>query len=245
MLNTKRASYLGSSVVISIIAFIVALIAFIVALPTLLFSGISSEVIVNYLRIFVSAIALVLSIILIRKNPNKIVYNILAIAIGCIFLNDSYNFIHQLFFGDTERYIINYLPYLGSIAFITSINIQFMKKENNKHKYIPLLAIIPAIFLGFLIWLLIGKVYIFPSLYTILLSISFYTITAMFLTKRRKYIFFEIVFLIHGLSAFFIIGNFTEYTGTLIVAIIELIVTLVPLIYIPAIKMGVKECQQS
>jgi len=53
------------------------------------------------------------------------------------------------------------------------------------------------------------------------------------------------VFLIHGLSAFFIIGDFTEYSGTLIAAIVELIVTLVPLIYIPAFKLGVKEWQQS
>jgi len=231
------------SIIVSMIAFIVAVIALIVAIPTLLFSGVSAELLSHYLRVFASGVALGFSIYLVRKNPNEFVYNLLAIAIGCLFLNDSYNFIHEVLIGDTGRYLINYLPLLGSLAFATSLNFQFMKMAGCTRRFLPLLAVIPAVFLAFLLWLLIGRAFLFPSFYLVILSIAFYTIAAMLMTKNRAFIFFEIVFIIHCLSAFFIIGDFTEYSGTLAAAIIELIIAVVPLMYIPAVKRGLMKCR--
>jgi len=226
-----------------IISLVLAIIWLIAGVGSIYFP-VSSDFVTNVIQILSSGIALALCFHAISKNKDEIVYKILAFAIGCIFLSNIYSVVHYAIVGANLDYFIILLPYVGSISFMAVLNFNLLRRLNLTHRFLPLLAIIPALGIAYAFWA-VGHTPIISILYAFIICVTAYTIAAVLITKKGKsFLFLEICIIVNAVLGVFWVHGLSDMIGDVMVEILEIIFVIAPLMYLPALSWGLKRCQK-
>jgi len=226
------------------ITIVLAIIWLIAGIASAYIPEISSNAVTNVIRILSSGLALALCFHAISQNKEEMLYKILAFAIACVFLNDIYSIVHYAIVGSTLDYFIILLPYLGAVSFMSVLNFNLLGRLNPTHRFLPFLAIIPALGIAYAFWV-IGHTPVISILYAFIISMTAYTVTAVLLTKKGKaFLFLEICILVNAVLGVFWVHGLTALIGEVMVVVLELLFIIAPLLYLPALSWGLKKCQK-
>lgn len=225
------------------ITLILVILCLIAGIASICLDNLPFYFVINIVQILCSATALVLCIHAVSRNKGEILYKILTFAIACVFLNYIYSIAHYLVVGSNLDYFIILLPYLGAVSFMSVLNFSILEKLKPTHRFLPLLAILPALGLAYAFWM-VGHTPIISILYTIVICFTAYTITSVLITKKGKaFIFLEICILVNAVLGIFWVSGMSQMIGSIMAEILQIIFIIAPLMYLPALTWGLKKCQ--
>ncbi|HJJ36098.1 MAG TPA: hypothetical protein O0X27_02850 [Methanocorpusculum sp.] len=236
MITKMRVPYFRISLALAVIWFIAGIVSAYV--PEL-----SANFVTSIIRILSSGIALALCFHAASANRDEMLYKILTFAIACVFLNDIYCFAHYMVVGATLDYFIILLPYLGAVSFMATLNFTLLRRLNPVHRYLPLLAVIPALGVAYAFWA-VGHTPIISILYAFIICVTAYTIAAVLGTKQgKKFLFLEICIIVNAVLGVFWVHGMSTLMGDIMVEVLEILFIIAPLMYLPALAWGLKKCQ--
>jgi len=194
-------------------------------------------------RLCASGLSFIFSIIVAIKNPDEKLFKLFIISMACTFMGDIYLVLHNAFFGSTADYFFIYQSFFGTISFMTLILSGLLKRTESVNKYLPLLAIIPVIIITILMWI-IGDFLLICIVYLIVVSVAAYYICKLLISKIGKYFIFLVCCIVAYMFfiLFWILSTVIEMNSMLLL-FLEGIYVIAPLLFLPALGMGLEKCQ--
>ncbi|HJJ38666.1 MAG TPA: hypothetical protein O0X42_00880 [Methanocorpusculum sp.] len=195
-------------------------------------------------RLLASGLSFIFSIIVAVKNPEENLFQLFCISMACTFMGDIYFTLHNYIFGITADYFFIFLSFFGTISFMTLILAGLLKRTEPVNKYLPLLAIIPAGIITVLIWI-IGKLPFTTVVYLIVVSVAAYYACKLLMSKIGKHFIFLVCCMIvyAGFVIFWIMSMTMEFNPILLL-FLEGVYVVAPLLFLPALGMGLDRCQK-
>jgi len=224
---------------------LIAIPFFIIYSILIIFSSVTNPIrYLFYARIIAAGLSLIFSIILVIKNKEEKMFQLFSMSMACIFLGDIYVVLHNGIYGVTSQYFFLFLSFFAMISFMTLILVGLLKRTVPVNKYLPLLGIIPVIFITILIWN-IGKFPLITILYLITVSVAAYYIFKLLMSKIGKhFIFFVCCIIFYALFVLFNLMFLTNQLNYIIGFIISVAYVILPLLFLLAFGMGIEKCQK-